>query len=131
MEIVDGFAAGFEEGSDIVGPPEGGEDVDKRFVGAGGDVRFGDKHRNSGRETVIAPHLKDVGCQLCFVVQIAPFDQAILQRIVFEGNEGKIGQMLMGFQVVEKAAHPRNFALGVRPYLDVFIYAFEDGASQL
>ncbi len=44
--------------------------------------------------------------------------------------EGEVGESTVRLQIIYKSAHPRRPTLGIRPYSNIFIDAFENGPSQ-
>src|SRR5262249_18365689 len=92
VEVVDSLAAGLEKRAHEIGPPKRGKDIHEGFVVAGGDVGFGDKHGNAGRESVIAPDLQNMACKVRFPVKLRPLQLTFLKRIVLKGNKREIAQ---------------------------------------
>src|SRR5438105_1405899 len=130
VKVVDRISASLQKRANIIRPPERGKYVDKGFIGSRRDIGFRNKHGNTGWQAVIAPHLKNIGDQTCFVVEVAPMHLAGSEGVMFEGHKRKIGYAVMGFQIIKKTAHPGSSAASVRPNFYVFVYAFEDWASQ-
>src|SRR5437899_390790 len=130
VKVVDRISASLQKSANIIRPPERSEYVDKRFIGSRRDIGFRNKHGNTGWQAVISPHLKNIGDQTCFVVEVAPMHLAGSEGIMFERHKRKIGYAVMGFQIIKKTAHPGSSAASVRPNFYVFVYAFEDWASQ-
>ena len=74
-------------------------------------------------------------CRMCFTscrlfVESLPSDVAGFERIVLERDEGQVGQSAVRLQIIHESAHPRGAALSVGPDSNVFVDAFENGASQ-
>ena len=93
-------------------------------------VRLCVEHRDSGRQTVVAPHLHDVGDQLRLLIQILPRRLAAVVGIVFERHEGKIRKALVSVQIIEESAEPRIATTRIFPDLDVFRDSLKDRASE-
>src|SRR5215469_1179321 len=130
MEIIDGIPPSFEERSNEISPPKRGKGIEKGFVRTSSDVRFRDKHRHAHRQSVIAPYLENVTNEVGFFIKSAPLQQARLEGIVLERHERKIANPAMRLQVIEEAAHPGGFSLGIGPNFNVFVNALENRASK-
>src|SRR3989440_4560841 len=55
-------------------------------------MTLGHDQRDIVRHAVLAPHLQDVLHQARLVVETLPGDVAGLERIMFEGDEGQVGE---------------------------------------
>ena len=93
-------------------------------------MTLGHDQRDIVRHAVLAPHLQDVLHQARLAVETLPGDVAGLERIMFEGDEGQVGEPTVCLEVVDKADHPRRAALRIGPHPDVFVDTLENRPSQ-
>ena len=130
MEVIECVSTGLEKGSHVVRPPERPKDINERLVGIPRKIRLGDEHGDTRRQPIVSPYLQDVTDQSWLIVQVAPLHLAGLERIMLEGNECHVSQAAVSLQVLKKASQPRGSALRIRPYLDILVYALENGSAQ-
>src|SRR5437763_3427517 len=93
-------------------------------------MTLGHDQRDVARHAVLAPHVQDVLHQARLAVETLPGDVAGLERIMFEGEEGQVGEPTVCLEVVDKAAHPRRAALRIWPHQDIFVGTLENWTSQ-
>src|SRR6266496_5917487 len=93
-------------------------------------MTLGHDQRDIVRHPVLAPDLQNVLHQARLAVETLPGDVAGLERIMFEGDEGQVGEPTVYLEVVDKAAHPRRAALRIGPQPDVFVDTLENRPSQ-
>ena len=95
--VIESGAATFEEGTDVVGEPEGGEDRGHGAGEVGGQMALGDHERNVFGDAVFAPDVEGVLHQMRLAVERAPGDGTGFEGIVLEGDESEVGEAAVVF----------------------------------
>src|SRR5215467_5640655 len=95
--VVESGAAAFKKRTDVISEPKGCENGGHGAGELPGKMVFRDHERDLFRHAVVAPGSQDALHKLWLAIQIFPGDSARLERIVLEGNESQIGEMIVVF----------------------------------